>query len=419
AQEASAKPWATWIEEQFPKALSQKHFVLRDYQWICLAIFVFLGFVADLATRTILNGLTTFWIRKVRAKIDYKVQKELWKPVGLLSQSLVWYGGTSLLALPSWILLILVVAVKFLTVVAAVWTAFRLIDLLANFLENKADKTETKFDNLLVHLLSRSLRIVAVCIGLVMFADIFELPWTGLLGGLGIGGAAIAFASKDVLGNFFGSLTVLSDRPFEIGDWVIMGDVEGSVETVGIRSTRIRTFYNSLIVVPNSTLVTATVDNMGQRRFRRVKAKLSLTYDTSPEKIDAFCEGVRELLRRHPYTRKDYYHVYLNELGESGLQILLYSFWECPDWSIELREKHRLYLDIIRLASKLGVEFAFPTSTLHLHQTENEAPRSALDLSDPQLTGKKAAAEITGPPMTGNARPGPVLFEGPADFPSS
>jgi MscS family membrane protein len=156
------------------------------------------------------------------------------------------------------------------------------------------------------------------------------------------------------------------DRPFQVGDWVVIGGTEGTVETVGFRSTRIRTFYNSLVTLPNSNLISAEVDNYGARRYRRWKANLGVAYDTPPEKIDVLCEGIRELVRRHPYTRKDYFHVYLNQYGPSSLDILLYIFWETPDWATELRERHRFAVDVLRLTQHLGVEIAFPTQTLHL-----------------------------------------------------
>ena len=125
---------------------------------------------------------------------------------------------------------------------------------------------------------------------------------------------------------------------------------------------------------------------------------LSVTYDTPPEKIDAFCEGIRELIRLHPYTRKDYYHVYFNDFGASSLDILLYTFFEVPDWSTELRERHRLFVDIVRLARKLGVEFAFPTQTVWLERTDEEArpvkgPSITPGKDDPDEVGLHEAAK--------------------------
>ena len=336
--------------------------------------------------------------------------RKVWRPVGLLAQALVWYVGTTKIGLPDFALMILLVALKLFAVVAAIWTAFLLINLLAGYMLKQAAKTATKFDDLLIPLISRTLKTLSVCIGILMCAEAFNLPMTGLIGGLGLGGMALALASKDAVANLFGSVTVLVDRPFEVGDWIITGGVEGTVESVGFRSTRIRTFYNSQITLPNSLLTTATVDNMGRRRYRRIKTMLSLQYDTRPEQIDAFCEGIRELIRRHPYTRKDYYHVYFNAFSGSSLDILLYCFVECPDWSVELREKHRLYVDIVRLAETLGVSFAFPTRTLHMfNESTREAPP---EITDAETAGRQSAARIAGPLLSADERPGAVLFEG-------
>ena len=118
---------------------------------------------------------------------------------------------------------------------------------------------------------------------------------------------------------------------------------------------------------------------MGERRFRRLSTKFAIAYDTPPETVDAFCEGVRELVLRHPYTRKDYFHVYFNEFGAACLEIMLYVFFETPDWATERRERHRLAVDILRLAHELGVAFAFPTQTVYLREEPWKAPELAGD----------------------------------------
>jgi MscS family membrane protein len=232
---------------------------------------------------------------------------------------------------------------------------------------------------------------------------------------LGLGGLAFALAAKDLLGNFFGSLTVLLDRPFQIGDWVVIDDVEGSVEEVGFRTTKVRTFYNSLITLPNSVLTNTKIDNMGARRFRRMNTMLGLTYDTSPEKIDAFCEGVRALIQLHPYMRKDYYQVYFNQYSAASLDILIYVFWETPDWNMELRERHRFLLDILRLAKQLDVEFAYPTQTLYLKQGEESvfsesAFSPMMTEADAFAQGQKEARSIVEATTGLDAKPGRVQF---------
>jgi len=403
------EPFALWLPRQFPPSLRETRFLLPSYQWICLAALVFLGFVVDLIVRSLLHYVTRAWFKFVKTDAETETERKVWRPVGLLAQALVWYSGATLIGLEGFALWILLPGLKFFAVVASVWTAFLVINLVANYFARKATTTESKLDDLLVPLISKSMKVLAVLVGILMCAEAFDLPIMGLLGSLGIGGIALALASKDAVSNFFGSITVLVDRPFEIGDWVVTNDVEGTVETVGFRSTRIRTFYNSLISVPNCLLTTAVVDNMGRRRYRRIKSMLGLQYDTTPQQMQAFCEGVRELIRRHPYTRKDYYHVYVNQFKENSVDVLLYCFVEVPDWSVELRERHRLFIDIMKLAESLGVSFAFPTRSLQILEkpTTEEFP-------EPLVAGRHAAADIAGELLPPHQRPGRVELPGPA-----
>jgi len=258
-----------------------------------------------------------------------------------------------------------------------------------------AEKTESKIDDLIIPFVARIAKIFVVAFGLVFIASQLDVNITSLLAGLGLGGLAFALAAKDTVENIFGSLTVLIDQPFSVGDWIVIeGTVDGSVETVGLRSTRVRTFYNSLVTVPNATLIRSAVDNYGKRTYRRWKTTLSVTYDTPPEKIEAFCEGIRELIRLHPYTRKDYYHVYANDYGASSLDILLYTFFETPDWGTELRERHRLFLDILRIAERLEIEFAFPTQTIHIPKEMPDHANNPSNQEEAYSTGKSLAHKI-------------------------
>jgi MscS family membrane protein len=178
---------------------------------------------------------------------------------------------------------------------------------------------------------------------------------------------------------------------------VTSGGVEGLVEEVGFRTTRIRTFYQSLVTVPNAKLTGTEIDNYGARRWRRYVANLALTYDTPPERVAAFCQGVRGIIQRIPGMRRDYAIVEFNEYGESGLIVLLYCFMDAQDWATEMTTRTTLNLEILKLAADLGVSFALPTRRLHIDSqaTPRDAePRRAL--GDGELA---AIVNRYGPPV--------------------
>jgi len=387
---------------------------LEHWQWIGILIVIFVGLIFDLLTRTILRTLWHRFEIKRGREVEKGAIKRAVRPFGLLATAIIWYIALDLGLLPVSATIVLIVAVRVVFMVSLVWAAFKVTDLIGDWLTVQASKTETKFDDLLVPMIKRTAKLFIGAIGLIYIASAFSIEIMPLLTGLGIGGLAVAFAAKDTIENFFGSVAVILDRPFEIGDWIYVNDVEGTVEDLGFRSTRIRTFYNSLVTVPNSTLVRAKVDNYGRRQYRRYTTKLNVTYDTHPDKIESFCSGIREIVKLHPYTRKDYYHVWLNGFGPHSLDILVYIFFECPDWSIELREKHRFMLDVVRLADRLGVEFAFPTQKIHLSKDDTPAERLETPEANSErrwvLEGRKAAREITAEQPWKSELPGAVLF---------
>ena len=260
----------------------------------------------------------------------------------------------------------LVTVAKVTTYFGLAWAGWRFSDVFHLVLMEKAAKTKTKYDDLIAPLITKSIKVIIVVIGVLSIAEILSLPLASLIAGLGIGGIAIAMAAKDSIANVFGSIKVISERPFNIGDWIKMEGVEGNIESLGFWSTRVRTFYNSIVTIPNSMLLAATVDNLGARKYRRYSTKLGIKYDTDPTKIDAFCEGIRKIIQTQPHMHHENFHVYFNDFADSSLQIMLYCFFEVPDWSSELHARHALLLKIVTLAKKLKVEFAYPSQSLYL-----------------------------------------------------
>ena len=354
---------ALFIREYWvPSALRHDFLRIELWQWLGVLLLLVLGPLARVCVSVVAApiGRRILSTRDV-AMLPSTVRRSL-MPLAMLAMLGVWWGGLQLLDLPQvmvmWAYWLLRIVMTFFSVLAA----YRLIDLVMTYSAARAAGSASRLDDVVVPLMDKTLKVMAVALGLIFLLNvIFGIDAWRLVAGLGVGGLAIAFAAQDTIKNFFGSINVVLDRPFQVGDWVIVGGVEGMVDSVGLRSTRIRTFYKSQVTIPNSEIMNATIDNMQRRPLRRFKAMIGVTYDTKPEALEAFTEGIRELIRQHPVTHKETFYVYVNELGDSSIDILLYCFLEARTWEIELRERQRLIVDMVRLANSLGVEFAFPT----------------------------------------------------------
>ncbi len=278
-------------------------------------------------------------------------------------------------------------------VAMSVLILLKLVDLVSEIIHSRLKAAHSLFDDLVVPLFSRTMKGTILAIGAVSLASAFDLPVIGLISGMGIGGVTIALAAKETVANLFGSFAVLIDAPFTIGDWIVTDGIEGTVEAVGMRSTRIRTFYNSIVTIPNTKLTTAVIDNMGKRIYRRYRTFLNLYHDTDPDRIAAFCEGIREIVRRNPAIRQDHISVHLNEIKPSAIEIIITIFFICPDTETERRERADILSNILRLAKTMDVRFAHPTQTLHLHTGES-FDNAALPVGDPFEAGRTAADRV-------------------------
>ena len=203
--------------------------------------------------------------------------------------------------------------------------------------------------------LSLVLKILVVACGLATLLNLFEFDVGTVLAGLGIGGLAFALAAQDTLKNFFGSLMLIADRTFRIGDLVQIGGNEGVVESVGLRTTRIRGLDDSLQTIPNADLTTAHVTNFGARRHRRFQTHVTVPHGTPLDRLIEFRDGLLGLIRQHPDVLREKCEVALDDLGSSGVEILIRVFFDVPDGHAELIARDGLILEIVRLADRLGI----------------------------------------------------------------
>ena len=365
------------MEKHFPKWTRYVVIGLPNWQWIGLFVSILLGLMIRFVTQRLhsvvkklahLSDLS--WGKKAVLAVE--------RPLGWVTASGFWFFCLHLLMLEGVALSFLTLLVQFIFFVAVIASVYRLSDVITEYLGNFARKTEIIVDDDIVPLVNRALKIFIVVFGALVLLQNMGINVMSVLAGLGLGGLAFALAAKDTCANLFGSIMILIDRPFRIGDWIIVSGQEGTVEDIGFRSTRMRTFYNSVVSLPNSVVANAHIDNMGQREFRRIRTNISVTYDTPPLKIERFSAGIKDIVSNHPHTRKDTFHVVFNEFASSSLDILFYVFVKVSSWEMELKAKQEMYLDIVRLAEKLEINFAFPTQTVHVESLPSsslESPR--------------------------------------------
>ena len=195
---------------------------------------------------------------------------------------------------------------------------------------------------------------------LLFVINLLEFNLVNFLAGLSIGGFALAFGAQDTIKNFLGSLMIFADKSFRVGDWINNKEVSGTVEEIGLRSTKIRTFHNSIVTVPNSLLSDNNIDNLGQRIYRRYKTTLVIKYETPSDKIAEFTNRISDSISQQPETRKDFFMVYMSDFNMYGVEVLVYTFFEVSDWDKEMKAKHNLIKSILDIKDELKIEFAVP-----------------------------------------------------------
>jgi MscS family membrane protein len=249
-----------------------------------------------------------------------------------------------------------------------IYVFLKLVQVLMSIYAQYADSTRNKLDDQLVPILNNFLTGLVIFLGLLKLLTLFGVEPVTVIAGASIGGLAVALASQDTVKNLIGTIMIFIDKPFYIGDWIEAGEVVGTVESVGFRSTTVRAADTSVYQIPNSTLSEMVVNNKGLRAYRRYKTNLGLRYDTPPELIDAFVNGVRKIIELHPATRDKAFNVEFIGFGDSALLILLNVYFTALDWNKEQSSKHSLHMAILVLAKELGVEFAFPSTTVMIEQ---------------------------------------------------
>ena len=252
--------------------------------------------------------------------------------------------------------------------VAIVWFIFKLVSIVDFHFKKWAASTDSTIDEIVAPLVGKTLRVFIVIIGgILILQNLTGVKIGPLLASLGIGGIAVALAAKDSIANFFGTLTIFFDKPFQVGERIMIDNYDGVVEDVGFRSTRIRTLTGHLVTIPNEKIVNSGLENIGKRPHIRWLTNITITYDTPPDKVEKAVSIIKKTLDNHEGMHPDFPpRVYFNGFNDWSLNIMVIvwyhpaNFWDMQEWL------QRTCLEILRRFNDEGINFAFPSRTLYL-----------------------------------------------------
>ena len=333
-----------------------------------IVVFVLFLLLRKIFTRIII-GFLTFLAHKTESSIDDRVIDALKEPirfafivVGLHLFFLLIFKENSFIKL----------VLESLIIITIFWAFIAIVEALKGLFYRYSD-TNAHLSLELSAFMVRIFKIVIFALGLSTLLYTWGVNVTALIASLGLGGLAFALAAKDAASNLFGSIALLMDKSVKVGEWVRIGDVEGVVEDVGMRTTKIRSFQKSLITLPNQIVANSSIENFSRRGIRRIKMRIGLTYSTSSKQIEAISGEIREMLRSHPgISQKETILVNFDTFGESALSLFIYAFADTAVWERYLQTIEEINIEIMHIVEKHGSSFAFPSQSLYVEALPTE-----------------------------------------------
>ncbi len=353
--------------------------VFAGISWLKLGFCLFLVFLVVVVER-ILRWVIRVQLKRIApdedvATFKYLLLAALAKPLSLFIWAYGIYWALSPLFIhfqtPEGTNLVHLMAQKaadIAGVFAILWFIYRLVDVIDARIKRWAASTESTIDDVVAPLVGRTLRVFIIAIGgIIIIQNLTGVKIGPLLASLGIGGLAVALAARDSIANFFGTITILFDKPFQVGERVVIDQYDGVVESVGFRSSRIRTLTGHLVSIPNEKIVNSSLENIGRRPHIRWLTNIGITYDTPPEKAEKAVQIIQDVLENHEGLQEDFPpRVYFNGFNDWSLNILVIAWYHPPNYWDYQAWLQRTCVEIMRRFRDEGIDFAFPTKTVYL-----------------------------------------------------
>lgn len=371
ATTASSKPRPWWTEPAFGlnriEILSTQIAGRPLWQYAATVIWVVMAFVVA----AVADYVLTRWVKRITAKtttdLDDKILEISHRPFKVVVVLVVLKVGLRVFDWPWMIEKVLHVLFATGMAITGVYLGLRLLDLLLDATKERLFTGDERLAKMMVPVISRTLKAFVLITGVLTTAQYLGIPITSVLAGLGVGGIAMALAAQNTLANMFGSITILTDRPFRVGDRIQIDKYDGIVEEIGLRSTRIRTLEGHLVVIPNKTMADSAISNVSLRPNIRETFTISLTYDTPAERVQEAVRILKEIFAAHPMTHDVI--VFWKTYAAASLDIFVVYWCKTRDYRQFTKAIEEINLEIKRRFDAAGLQFAFPTQTVYLRQS--------------------------------------------------
>jgi MscS family membrane protein len=351
------------------------------WQYLSSLIYIFLAFYVSRLLDAFITGRAKKWAEKTATKLDDLLVDLLRGPVRIVAFVILLHIGMQVYSWPAVLEDFFSKALKIIVAVSITYVLLKSVDAAVRVWRERTTTHENEqFSKQLLPLISKSLKVFVVIVAALVTSQNLGLNVTGLIASLSIGGLAIGLAAQDTLANLFGAVAVLVDKPFKVGDRIQLDNVDGTVESIGFRSTRVRNLDGHLITVPNKTMGNATITNITLRPNIRTLINLSLTYDTPADRVKRATELLDEVYRAHPMTQDVW--IGFNKFADASLNLFIIHWWNGTVYKDYLAGMQELNLRIKERFDAEGISFAFPTQTLYVRQDsewrwQNGEPASA------------------------------------------
>lgn len=341
-------------------------------------LFVFFGilvssFLIGLAAKLILHK-TSLRLKRLQREISSVLLESFSKSAIFIGITIGFYAGTKVFDLQANLDQILDTSSSILLIIAIAFLLFKLVEVPAIWFELKMNQAEKNINKMFIPVIRKILRAVVIILAIIQIIQVLsDKPIASIIAGLGIGGLAVALAAQDSIKHLFGSVVLIGDKPFNIGDRILIDSHDGIVEQVGLRSSRIRTLEGHLLTVPNGDLANKIIENIGERKSIRRLANITITYETPPNKIQEAIEILKDILKDHEGMNPDFPpRVYFNDLTADSLNILVLYWYFPADFWAYMDFTQKVNFEIISRFNNAGIEFAYPTQKLFMAGDENQ-----------------------------------------------